>query len=1591
MYLLTQEQVDAIEAARGAIPGHPYAAMYATIHTFLQGPDVFGNLADPNVVAWFGAASQANLGQGGASELIREYTRQQILLRTGTDIGTSGSLMQQASDAIAELVTGDIFRSQVVIDGVTYFQVPSAHRIGESDATAAMSELSSNGFPGDVSIWSGNPLYLGLGDATFWTENIINDATTTYDLFAAIQAMQVTLGGTVIPSWSNLTDLAGLFFGQGTSGFNSAVQTTYSAMNNSGDFLEAAYNFDFGGIINFWTSAVNTGTSDDDFALESEGALLTNFYVNGGTGDDLIIGSLGRDVIDGDIGDDAVSFENMSTNLANGGGLTVSLFEHDSEIPFSATVRTSNTPNSITYLFSIEDIDLGVEGDTIEIIGVPAIDGPMRSIDGLDDGTFGDTINLQASSATSTMINLRTGEVGFNRQVADFKILNFENVIGSVGDDTIFGSDISNKIFGGAGIDHITALGGNDQITFDEYDLLSGVVDGGTGFDYGFLDEITSLDRSVIISAHDTSLEFILTSGGNDTISSDGQGLKMLAGLDGDDTFNINAEGSAPAIIWGGEGEDTISITTVGGATGAGSYSAGILVVNVEGLTAENFHLFDIENLGLDADFAWESIDTVVINPDSSDRILVDGALIGAADTSVRVVDFDYDLVAEEFVQRDMGYFTVNNAVLGSAGSIFASYPTEGRGPLIVRDIDLPDDFLNYTGMVLTPVQQFHRFVEERRFPLGGELVDRIDPSYQEGGEIDVPQEEIDTIFGPYNIGRADDYNLSGASVVGEWTPHEIAEYNEAHRLHFFYWEESSFFDSASDVRLGWFVVGGSLTGSVLQSDGTFSYTMPEVEETSGGFGGSGGSTGGSSGGGTGGGSSGGGSSGGGSSGGGSSGGGSGGSTGGGGSGGSSGGGSSGGTAGYVPRGGQYAVADQVVDLDAGSGGYRYRSFDAVKNSVVINGVAQSATTLSAGVSVSEVNGSTVFRFGNDDFVVLRGVTLAAWQAGAAAQIIGGVGNDVLMGTASAEVFVGGDGSDTITGGLGDDWINYTSGNDVIIGDTENRGQDTLDMRQFTLAQLSFSIVGTDVLIGTPNGIVRLEKQIQHDLGYFRSNIETVLLADGTLTEADIRASAVLGNVTEGNDSVQGTAYADVLYGLGGNDTLIGAAGNDTFSFQSGDDVILGNANNRGADTLNLGDYALADARFTVSGADILITLPYGTIRLDSQIRYNLGHDRSNIETIVFADGTLTEAGIRARAISDQATTGNDTVQGTAYADSIDGLDGDDSLNGAAGNDTLFGGAGADILNGGGDTDSLIGGMGNDTYVVDAVTDIVAEADNEGIDHVQSAVNWTLGANVENLTLTSAAAVTGTGNELANTITGTAGNNSLSGLEGNDTLIGDGGNDTLLGGAGHDLLDGGTGTDSLTGGAGNDTYVVNITTDVVVEAANEGIDVVQSGTAWTLGANFENLILIGDASVAATGNADNNYITGNAGKNTLSGLDGNDTLLGAAGIDTLTGGNGADQFVFNNTQGGIDVITDFNELNGGGEEGDVLRFEGMGVGTFAYRGTAAFTGGSDNSEARISGNRVLVDTNGDGVADITITLTGLTTASLLNADDFIFV
>ena len=173
-----------------------------------------------------------------------------------------------------------------------------------------------------------------------------------------------------------------------------------------------------------------------------------------------------------------------------------------------------------------------------------------------------------------------------------------------------------------------------------------------------------------------------------------------------------------------------------------------------------------------------------------------------------------------------------------------------------------------------------------------------------------------------------------------------------------------------------------------------------------------------------------------------------------------------------------------------------------------------------------------------------------------------------------------------------------------------------------------------------------------------------------------------------------------------------------------------------------------------------------------------------------------------------------ETLAGGSKNDEIFGGDGVDALSGEGGNDYLQGDEGNDTLDGGLGADRMLGERGNDTYIVDDRGDQVIEGLNNGSDTVQSSVNFTLGANVEDLTLTGMGNIDGKGNVLDNLIIGNDGVNVLRGEEGVDTLQGGIGNDVLAGGTGDN--------DLLEGGAGFDTYIYN---------AGDGMDRIEDSDA----------------------------------------------------------------------------------------------------------------------------------------------------------------
>ena len=143
------------------------------------------------------------------------------------------------------------------------------------------------------------------------------------------------------------------------------------------------------------------------------------------------------------------------------------------------------------------------------------------------------------------------------------------------------------------------------------------------------------------------------------------------------------------------------------------------------------------------------------------------------------------------------------------------------------------------------------------------------------------------------------------------------------------------------------------------------------------------------------------------------------------------------------------------------------------------------------------------------------------------------------------------------------------------------------------------------------------------------------------------------------------------------------------------------------------------------------------------------------------------------------------------------------NFTGGGDKDTLQGGAAGDTLDGGDGIDRLVGRNGNDTYVATA-GDIIVEALGEGEDTVQTAINYFLGSDLENLTLTGGGDRTGVGNELDNRINGNSGDNALAGNDGGDTINGFGGADSINGGAQKDRLNGGNGQDLINGGGGSD-------------------------------------------------------------------------------------------------------------------------------------------------------------------------------------------
>jgi Ca2+-binding RTX toxin-like protein len=529
--------------------------------------------------------------------------------------------------------------------------------------------------------------------------------------------------------------------------------------------------------------------------------------------------------------------------------------------------------------------------------------------------------------------------------------------------------------------------------------------------------------------------------------------------------------------------------------------------------------------------------------------------------------------------------------------------------------------------------------------------------------------------------------------------------------------------------------------------------------------------------------------------------------------------------------------------------------------------------------------------------------------------IVGNLGSNILNGGGGADVLYGGGaGTDVLSGGTGDD-VYILDSTTVTI--TENAGEGTDLVRSYIDVVLSANVENATLMDSQnpnvyPPDLNATGNALANTLTGNRSRnvldggegADTLIGGDGDdvyvvddtgdlITETygvdEVRSSidwtlaATLENLTllgtaningTGNDTLNvliGNSGANVLDGRGGNDTLIGGGGNDTLIGGDGNDT-----------------YIIAS-----TGSTIVEDQSQGFDTVRSSVTFTLGETLEVLQL-----------------------TGTDHINGT----------------GNSSGNQIDGNSGNNIIDGGGGSDTLQGGLGNDTYIVDSLWDSVVEQAEAGIDEIQSALTWTLGNHLENLTLTGSAAINGTGNALDNVLTGNSGNNTL---------------------------DGGAGKDTLSGGAGDDTYIVDDLGDILVEGAGGGVDSVQTLVTMILQSNFENLTLIGTAAINGTGNSADNIVIGNSADNVIDGSTGADQLLGNDGNDVYVVDNIGDTVLETSSSGGWDEV-----------RSSISFTLGANLERLILTGTAAVNGTGNSGANYIGGNAAANQLDGGGNADI---------------------
>ncbi|CAN5524633.1 hypothetical protein BH10PSE7_BH10PSE7_02190 [soil metagenome] len=525
-------------------------------------------------------------------------------------------------------------------------------------------------------------------------------------------------------------------------------------------------------------------------------------------------------------------------------------------------------------------------------------------------------------------------------------------------------------------------------------------------------------------------------------------------------------------------------------------------------------------------------------------------------------------------------------------------------------------------------------------------------------------------------------------------------------------------------------------------------------------------------------------------------------------------------------------------------------------------------------------------------------------------------------------------------------------GNRVFMTIWDGGGNDTYDMSNFTgnttidLAPGSWSITdnGQRANLGSGNQAHGNVYNAYLNNGNLASIIENAYGGSGNNTiYGNQVANGLYGN--DGNDSIYGLDGNDYLSGGNHNDQLKGGGGVDHLDGDAGDDVLKGGG---GADSLH-GGSGLDIVDYSDAGAAVTVNLVSQTASGDLAT----GDELNSIEGVY-------------------GSAYNDVVTGTTGANYVSASDGDDVIYTGGGVDTIYGGDDQDWVgvngpvglgssfNGGNGIDT-IGASGSGTYIADlrnaslssfeyisysdpgiggfATVQINAAQLGAGFsatgtvrgvsfgdvsDTFQVVLGAATSVDLSGLTFLNFSSaldkVVIDGSGVADNITGSSVADYISGNGGDDVLNGLGGNDTIVGGAG---------ADAMTGGAGDDRFLVNDTTDLVLDGVGQGTDTVYSAVNFTLSAGQEIEVLAtnsvaGVTAINLTGNSFAQSLIGNNGANTLNGNGGGDTMTGYGGNDAYIVVNSADQVVEAAGQGSDTVYSAVNYTLAAGQSIEVL-------------------------------------------------------------------